>query len=179
VAGLKFPDVSGSNLLRQKVTLPGDFQGELNLVFIAFQQWHQAWINSWLPCARQLEDSYPGLKYFETPVIHKMSILSKTFINEGMRAGIPNQDSREKTITLYLDKTSFRQSLGIPHEETIWVYLLDCQGNVVWRVDGPFSTEKAESLLTFIHDYFSESIFSSASAAVESKSPRARAPQRL
>jgi len=155
MTGLKFPTVSGSNLLRQKVTLPGDFQGELNLVFIAFQQWHQAWVNSWLPTARYLEETYPGVQYYETPVIYRMNKLSQTFINEGMRAGIPNRTSRQKTITLYVDKEPFRRALDIDNEETIWVMLLDSKGNLLWRDDGAFSQEKGQALISFIQEYFS------------------------
>ena len=36
-----FPTVRGSNLLRQQVTLPKDFQDKLNLIFIAFELWQQ------------------------------------------------------------------------------------------------------------------------------------------
>ena len=50
-----FPTVTGSNLLRQKLTLPRDFQGELNVVFVAFQQWQQMEVNSWIPLAQELE----------------------------------------------------------------------------------------------------------------------------
>jgi sulfur carrier protein ThiS len=46
-AEMTFPKVSGSNLLRQKLTLPQDFAGKLNLVFIPFQRWHQAEVDSW------------------------------------------------------------------------------------------------------------------------------------
>ena len=35
---MQFPTVSGSNLHRKTLTLPQDFEGELNLVLIAFQR---------------------------------------------------------------------------------------------------------------------------------------------
>ena len=38
---MTFPTVNGSNLLREKLTLPRDFQGRLNLIFIPFEQWQQ------------------------------------------------------------------------------------------------------------------------------------------
>lgn len=46
---MQFPDVSGSNLLRQKLELPAGFEGELNVVLIAFQQWQQRLVDTWLP----------------------------------------------------------------------------------------------------------------------------------
>jgi hypothetical protein len=99
-----FPTVSGSNLLRQKRILPQYFQGNFNLVFIAFQQWHQIEVDSWIPLAMMLEQQYEDLAYYELPTIQSLNSFSKMFINEGMRAGIPNPKTRERTITLYLDK---------------------------------------------------------------------------
>lgn len=150
---MRFPEVTGSNLLRQKVTLPGDLQGELNILFVAFQQWHQAWVDSWVPLARQVEQAFPEVQFYELPVIWKMNRFSQTFINEGMRAGIPNQNTRKKTITLYTDKEAFRQALDLPHEETIYVLIVDQQGNVLWRKEGVYSQEKGEALTKAIQEY--------------------------
>ena len=38
---MKFPQVSGSNLLRERLSLPQDFKGQFNLLFVPFQQWQQ------------------------------------------------------------------------------------------------------------------------------------------
>lgn len=143
---MKFPALSGSNLLRQKVTLPDDLQGDVNLLFIAFQQWQQASVDSWAPFARRLEQTFSGVRYYELPVIYKMNFLSQTFLNEGMRAGIPNPIIREKTITLYLDKPAFRRALDILNEDAIVILLLDHQGNILWRSVGAFSEEKGGAL---------------------------------
>ena len=71
-----------------------------------------------------------------------MNFVSQTFIHEGMRAGISNPTTRQKTITLYIDKEEFQQALDIPHEDTIWVLVLDRQGNVLWCTEGAYSQEK-------------------------------------
>ena len=144
---MQFPAVTGSNLQRKKLTLPQDFQGELNLVMIAFQQWQQTQVDTWIPFARQLEETYSGVRYYELPTIQRLNALARTFVNEGMRAGIPNPVARERTITLYLDKNAFRQALQLPHEDDIYVLLLDRQGQVLWRAEGAFTPEKGEALL--------------------------------
>jgi hypothetical protein len=151
---MKFPEVIGANLLRQKISLPDDLQGELNILFIAFQQWHQAWVDSWVPTARQLEQAFPGVQFYELPVIWKMNRFSQTFINEGMRAGIPNQTTRQKTITLYTDKGAFRQALDLPNEESIYVLVVDRKGNVLWRTEGAYSEEKGEALTKAIQKHY-------------------------
>ena len=142
----QFSVVTGSNLQRKKLTLPEDFQGDLNLVLIAFQQWQQREVDTWIPFARKLEESHPEVRYYELPTIKRLNVLSRTFINEGMRAGIPDPVSRERTITLYLDKDAFRQALQLPGEDDIHVLLTDRQGRVLWRTEGAFTPEKGESL---------------------------------
>jgi hypothetical protein len=149
---VKFPEVSGSNLLRQKVTLPKDLQGQINILFIAFQQWHQASVDSWVPLARRLEQTFPSVCYYELPVIYRMNFLSQTFLNEGMRAGIPNRTTREKTITLYLDKPAFRRALDIPNEDAIMILVSDRDGNILWRATGVYTDEKGAALFQAIQE---------------------------
>jgi hypothetical protein len=143
---MHFPEVSGSNLLRQKVTLPQDFEGELNLVLIAFQQWQQTVVDTWIPSVRDLERESPGFKYYELPTIQRLNVLARTFINEGMRAGIPDPVARERTVTLYVDKVPFRQALALGPEDDIYVLLLDGAGRVLWREEGTFTPEKGAAL---------------------------------
>jgi hypothetical protein len=153
---MKFPEAVGSNLLRQKLTLPDDLQGELNILLVAFHQWHQSLIDTWLPLANQLEQSFPGVQVYEIPVIQKMNFFAQTFINEGMRAGIPNPTTRQKTITLYLEKQAFRRALDIPNEETIWVLVLDQQGNVLWQTSGAHSPENGAALLSAVQAHLTK-----------------------
>ena len=64
-----FPTVSGFNLDRQELQFPRDFAGELNLVFIAFLQEQQYVINTWIPYAQEVENTFPGVVYYEFPTI--------------------------------------------------------------------------------------------------------------
>jgi len=149
---MSFPSVEGLNLQRKRVQLPDDFAGEINLLAIAFQQWHQEVVNSWIPFLEELERSVPGLHYYELPTIQRLDPLSRVFINEGMRAGIRDRTTREKTITLYVDKQAFRESLSLPDESTIYLLAVDRAGNVLWRTQGPFSPAKTRSLLQMLRE---------------------------
>ena len=143
---MNFPTVHGSNLLRQKLTLPDDFQGKLNIVFVPFYQWQQIEVNSWISFVQDLEKQNPDLYYYELPTIEGRNILSQIFINEGMRAGIPNQTSRERTITLYLNKSAFRRALGMSDEEHTYILLVDQRGNVIYSERGAFNPQAGERL---------------------------------
>jgi hypothetical protein len=143
---MTFPIVNGTNLLRQKLTLPQDFQGRLNLVFIPFERWHQMEVDSWSALAEELEEKYDGLVYYELPTLQKGGVFYKIFLNEGMRAGIPNPKTRERTITLYLDKADFRAALDMTDEEHIYILVIDRQGNEFFRTRGTYSREGEAAL---------------------------------
>lgn len=149
---IHFPQVSGSNLERQEYMLPRDFAGRYNIVFVPFQQWQQSEVNTWIPYARELEEVFPEVAHYELPTIRSMSRLSRLFINEGMRAGIPDTLARERTITLYLDKPAFKAALGIESEAQIHVFLVDQSGQVLWRGAGAYTLEQAEALLARIRE---------------------------
>jgi hypothetical protein len=143
---MTFPTASGSNLLREKLHLPQDFQGKLNLLFIPFEQWQQIEVDSWMALAEDLEAHIDDLVYYELPTIQTRNSFYKMFINEGMRAGIPNPKTRERTITLYLDKANFRADMDMTDEEHIYVLVVDRQGKEFFRTRGPYSPEGEAAL---------------------------------
>lgn len=153
---LKLPAVSGRNLLRQEMTFPADFQGQINLVFIAFQQWQQMEVDSWVPLVSELAGRYPALRFYEFPTIQPMGVMRRTFINEGMRMGIPDPATRGRTITLYLDKRPFRRALDITDEDHIWLYLFDQSGRVLWRIRGAHNPERGQALQAAVADLLAD-----------------------
>jgi hypothetical protein len=67
-----------------------------------------------------------------------------------MRAGIPNPLTRERTITLYLHKPAFMQSLEMEDEEHIYILLLDKNHNEISRFRGMYSEEAGNNLFNII-----------------------------
>ncbi len=63
-----------------------------------------------------------------------------------MRSGIQDRNSRERTITLYLNKRDFKKDLHIPHENTIYLFLIDRKGHIYWNEKGIFTQKKADKL---------------------------------
>jgi hypothetical protein len=122
-------------------------------VIVPFQRYQQTLVNTWIPTAQEIEASYPGFIYYELPTIYEMPVISRTFLNEGMRAGIPDQTARERTITLYLNKETFKSALDIPTEDDIYLFLINRNGEILWRTKGAYTTDKANELLQFIQDH--------------------------
>jgi hypothetical protein len=150
---IKFPDVSGRNLKRQKFVFPEDFPAKYTIVLMAFYRHHQNDVDTWIPFVGQKENDYEDLTYIELPVIYKMSPIGQFLLNEGMRAGIPDRNAREKTITLYLDKPDFLDSLDIDSEDEIQILLVEEGGEVLWKETGVFSAGKGSALEKTLQKY--------------------------
>jgi hypothetical protein len=73
-----------------------------------------------------------------------------------MRAGIPDQTARERTVTLYIDKERFNAALYIPDEEDIQLFLVDTSGRIIWREKGGFDGEKARLLHEILQERMAE-----------------------
>ncbi len=142
----KFPEVCGNNLNGRKYQIPTDLEGELNILLVPFQQWQQGLVNSWVPFLEDLMRKNPQFDYYELPTIRKMNFFFRRMIDGGMRGGIPSKDTRGRTITLYIDKAPFKEALDIPTEDTLYLYLVDREGTIMWTETGELTDEKATSL---------------------------------
>jgi len=146
----RFPVVTSDNLEGRTFTLPRDFAGDRNVVFVAFLREQQKDVDTWVPYVKQLAARTPGIEYYELPTIKKMIGLMKWTINKGMRAGIADQSARDHTITLYIDKAPFKQALAITDEGTIHVLVVNKAGDVLWRSEGRFTEEKGAALFAVL-----------------------------
>jgi len=141
-----FPAVRASNLEKRELSLPGDFEGDRNLLLVAFEREQQKNVDTWLHEMKRFEELDPGFRYYELPTIERMNAFMRWFIDSGMRRGIPDRKARERTITLYLDKKPFCEALNISDQKKIYAFLVDRTGNVLWRSEGDFDEKKAASL---------------------------------
>ena len=65
---------------------------------------------------------------------------------------------RERTITLYTNKKEFKRQLKIPDEETIYIFLIDKNGRIIWRTNDKFTEEKAHDLENILEKYKTDSV---------------------
>jgi hypothetical protein len=142
-----FPLIAAANLNGDKLRLPQDFGGKLNLVLVAFDRQQQADVETWLPAAKSLEGSHPQIRYYELPVRPSGNALLQGLTEAIMRNGIPDSEMRGRTIPLYVDVPEFRRTLSISSDRSITVMLVDRAGAIKWRTDGVF-TEVKKSRLT-------------------------------
>ena len=154
----QFPEVTGKNLKRKKLTFPADFPAKYTIVLMAFYRHQQDDIDTWMPFANRVENDYEDLAYVELPVVYQMGPVGQFMLDEGMRAGIPNPKARESTITLYLDKEKFLGQMGITSQDEIQVLLVETDGKILFRQSGRFAPEKGQSLVEALEKEFASKI---------------------
>ena len=146
----RFPRVEGSNLEGDRFVLPADFGGEINVVLVAFKREQQHDVDTWMPSLKRIAEANPGLRVYELPTLGRRYRLMRSFIDGGMRSGIPDRAVRAATVTLYIDKSPFRRALGLPDEDRIYVLLVDREGRVHWRTDGAFDAKAGAELESIV-----------------------------
>ena len=154
---MKFPQVAGKDLNGVSHIIPEKLEGKLNFLVVAFQQWQVRPIETWVPFLQTLVTEHPQIQFYELPTLRKFNVFSQWIIDSGMRGGIHDKVMRARTITLYIDKSEFTKALDIPTEDTIYLFLVDCDGNILWRDTGVFSEEKETAVLNAISKFEDES----------------------
>lgn len=146
----KFPEVEGDNLERRHFKLPYDLEGDLNLVFIPFKRIQQSLVDEWTKSLKPLYEENEFLYLYEIPTLSSGYRFMSFMIDGGMRAGIPDKETRNHTITLYVDKKRFKKALKIDTEDTIYILLLTPEGDIIWRTEGLVNNDKLEDLKNII-----------------------------
>jgi hypothetical protein len=144
--GVHFPSLTASNLEKRNFNLPADFEGDRNLVLVAFEREQQKDVDTWLREMERFEEFDSRFRYYELPTIQRPNAFMRWFIDTGMRHGIPDRKARERTITLYIDKKPFCDALLITDQTKIYAFLVDREGRVLWRSEGRFDETKGASL---------------------------------
>ena len=143
---MKFPIVKATSLANKPYQLPRDLEGELNLVIVAFKQWQQDWVDTWIPSLQSLAYQYKNLRVYEMPTMSRFNGIYRFMIDNGMRGGIPDKAVRAATLCAYIDIPPFAQALQLPTYDSIYLFLLDRAGEILWRGQGAFDQAQYDEL---------------------------------
>ena len=143
---MKFPNVKAMSLTNKSYQLPLDLDGELNLVIVAFKQWQQSWVETWIPSLQSLAYQHQQLRVYEMPTMSRFNGIYRFMIDNGMRGGIPDKAVRAATLCAYIDIPPFAQALQLPSYDSIYLFLLDRSGEIHWRGQGRFDPQQLADL---------------------------------
>jgi hypothetical protein len=149
ITGIDFPAVSGQNLEKSNVNIPldliqADGDNKYTLLLIGYKQDSQFDIDRWLI---GLDMTQTQISVYEIPAIQGMfPRMFSTFINNGMRAGIP-KPLWKGVITLYADGDKVQRLTGNETPNNARVVLLNQYGKVVMFYDDGFSVDALNQVI--------------------------------
>ena len=141
-----FPALQARNLESVVHDLPDAFAGDPSVVIIAFERHQQREVDTWVPWLGGLRERLPGLEVYELPAIKRRWLLARGFIDGGMRAGIPDLDTRQRTLTAYTDVGALTGALRIDSTNTIALFVVARSGKIEWSGRGAYESDAAADL---------------------------------
>jgi len=141
-----FPSLSTYNLAKARLNLPSDFAAPLNLLLISFKPEQQTQIETWIPVAQALQHTNFSFRWYRMPVSASENFIFRWWDDASMRSDETDPETYPWIVPLYVDVNSFRRSLRIPTVHTIAVLLVNKQGRVLWRAEGPMTPAERASL---------------------------------
>lgn len=153
---IRFPAVTGLSLSGQELALPDDLQGEYVLVVVPFDDDQQVLAGTWLEPTQSLAEQYPGLTYYNAAILPDLAPAVRVVVRVGMNALITDSHLRDVTVTLFLaDRDALLAALDIPGVDAIQVFLLNEDGEVLWRNSGEYAPEKGDGLVALLARLYS------------------------
>lgn len=146
-APVVIPPLTVYDLEGEKHSFPEEFKDSRTLLLLAFKHEQQSLLNPWLTATTKLIETTKNFKVIEMPTIESSSAAFRAMVNNGMRSGIDDEAARRRTMTLYVNKREFLDTLGIKDETKVYAVLVDESGKVIWRYDGSYSPEALMGLV--------------------------------
>jgi hypothetical protein len=143
---MRFATISAHDLEQTAYTLPDDLPGRWRVVLMPFKRWQQIEVSAWIDALEPLTSADPGITVWEVPTLSRLWAPARGYIDGGMRAGIPDRDVRLHTLTAYTSLDDVATALDIATFDEVQVFLLDSDGDIVWRSSGEPDAEKARDL---------------------------------
>ena len=134
--GEMFPKVSGQTLEEEEVVLPDFFTGSEVILLLGYKMDSQFDIDRWLI---GLDQTKTDAKVYELPTIQGLfPRMFSTFIDEGMRSGIP-KELWGGVITIYGDGAELQEFTGNENPNNARAMLLNDNGKIIYFYDRGFS----------------------------------------
>jgi hypothetical protein len=126
------PAMTAADLNGRTLNLPQDMAGDPAVWVVAFDRAHQDQVDRLFQLIDGAKDRAPGVVYWEVPVIKNPGAIGRWFIDNGMRSGIPNTQTRSKVVTLYVpDRAKWLSQMGVGGTDQAYAVVVGRSGAVL------------------------------------------------
>jgi hypothetical protein len=142
-----FPSITSFSLDKDKIALPGQLEGQINLLLLSFRPEQQNDIDSWMSAAQAVQHLNFQFRYYQIPVAERENAVFRWWESSSMRSDQSDPEMWHWIVPIWVDRKKFFQDLAIQNDKQIVALLVDRQGKILWRSDGPMSPDKRTALM--------------------------------
>ncbi len=146
-AGGTFPPLTGYDLNKQKVTLPGGMAGTTDLLLVSFEPEQQKDVDSWLPAAQALQHMNFQFHYYQLPVEGRENFVFRWWDTSSLRSEQNDPQMWPWIVPLFVERGKLMHELEIPDMKQVVALLVDRQGRILWRASGAMTPQLRAALM--------------------------------
>jgi hypothetical protein len=139
-----FPTVSGTNLNQQLVIFPEQLPAERTLALIGYQRGQGEHLNGWINGMGLRQDS--SIPWVLMVLVKDASQTNQKAVQERLMARAQPQE-RANTLPVATDREFFAQSVGVQNLQQVSALVVNRNGEVLARAEGPYDADKARILM--------------------------------
>ena len=141
----QMPAHSTQSLSRTPVTVPEGLPSDRTLALVTFHRDQRSQADSWIQGMNLKND--PSISWVRIPVLGEPETPNARSDAEKRLLGRYTTDmERAKMLPMFVDKASFARATGLNNIGQAYAVVLNLQGEVLARVEGPFNVDKAQLL---------------------------------
>jgi len=141
----RLPTLTVQRLDQQRVVLPRGLTADRTLALVAFDRKHRSEIDSWIKGLRLEHDS--RIAWFKMPILDDPgSEDARKAIENNLLARLGSDGARSRLVPVFTNREAFARAAGLSGARHASVLVLNRDGKVLARAEGPFDEGKAQAL---------------------------------
>lgn len=141
----QLPTIYAKRLDQQPVVLPGQLPADRSLALVAYTRHQREEIQSWIRGMRL--ESEPAIAWFRLSVINDPgSERARSEVEKKLLAHHPRDADRSRLVPVFTNRDAFARAAGVSGTEHAAVLVVDRDGKVLARAEGPYDEAKARAL---------------------------------
>jgi len=141
----RLPQFTAKRLDQQSLVLPGQLPADRALALVAYTRHQREEVQSWIHGMSL--DAGSSLPWFRLSVVSDPgSDTARSEVERKLLERYPQQAERARMVPVFTNRDAFARAAGTSSTEHAAVLVLDRDGHVLARAEGPYDEAKAQAL---------------------------------
>lgn len=140
----RLPPVAASNLNREPVMVPEGLKADRTLLLLNFKGGQGKDIETWITGLHLRDDT--STAWLRMPVLDESGAARRSQVEGRLLSHHVAPTERANVVPVFTDQAAFLQSAGLTRTDVVYVVVVNRQGEVLARAEGPYDIAKAKVL---------------------------------